>query len=181
MSTTRSQNASPWKGWTEHSGTGMRHKGILLNGTERADACHHWRRPSIPWAALTNGLISSTIGGSATVPRMPGDCTRRGDRHPVSGLTSREPFTYRANREREHASTKQTSLGCGGSFRLVVPVRRHQRVRCRPFLRAASDRLAALKPRSHKTAALCILSCGVASSQWHRRVYDRRALFRKLY
>jgi len=46
----------------------MRQRGILLNGITRVDACHHCSRRSIPWATLTNGLISSTIGGSATVP-----------------------------------------------------------------------------------------------------------------
>jgi hypothetical protein len=80
----------------EHSGTGMRRKNILLSGITRAGACHHCRRQSIPWATLTNGLISSTIGGSATVPEMPGYCTAY-RQFPVSGRTPRESFTYRAN------------------------------------------------------------------------------------
>jgi len=85
-----SRHAPPGWGWTEDAGTGMRRKRILLNGIARAGACHQCRRPNIPWATLTNGLISSTIGGSATVPECPG-CTRI-NHHPVSGLASRESF-----------------------------------------------------------------------------------------
>jgi putative ABC transport system substrate-binding protein len=73
----------------------MRWKRILLNGITRAGACHQCRRPSIPWATLTNGLSSSTIGGSATVPGCLG--ILRPTHAPVSRLTSRESFTYRAN------------------------------------------------------------------------------------
>ena len=43
----------------------------LLTGITRADACHHCGRRNIPSATLTNGLMGSTIGGSATVPGCP--------------------------------------------------------------------------------------------------------------